>query len=605
MYLLWRIFWVGAIVACAAIYALPNLYAKLPAIKISVAEGAVSQLHTQSFLHELGRKEIEVHGHRSNEDGSLLLLFDDTEAQARAFELLSQRLYGEFKAGYVLASTSPEWLRNLNASPLSLGLDLLGGVHFLLEVSDDDLEKNLYEGYAASIEDIAVGEGLRLNNIRHDAAGIIAALPDEASLDRLLDLISSQEGEMNCRRFRATAEDAAIRCVLTEKAQKDLSNNTIRQNISALRNRVDELGVAEPVIQRSGEKRIIVQLPGVQDPARAREILGSTASVEFRMVHGSHSRASSRRYKQRDRGTIALENRVIVSGEHIINATAGLDPETGGPVVNIRLNQSGASRMSRNTSENVGRPMAVVYKETTFTFSSDGKQRIPRSSEEVINVATIREPFGLRFQISGLELKESRDLALLLRAGALKAPMLIVEERSVGPTLGKINVDQGLRSVMIALALVMLFMLFYYRFFGLVANAALLVNSVMIVSALSALQATLTLPGIAGIVLTIGMSVDANTLVFERIREEARTRGASIHEAISRGYQRAIGTITDSNLTTLFSALVLFAVSTGSVRGFAITLAIGIATSMFTAIVLSRLITDVAYRALGLRKLYL
>ncbi|MCH9663087.1 MAG: protein translocase subunit SecD [Gammaproteobacteria bacterium] len=603
MYLLWRIFWIGTVVVCATIYALPNLYAKAPALKISAPGGEITPLRIESFVRKLSGASIEIAGRRYGDDQSLLLLFDDDEQQSRAFEVLQGSLYGEFSVGYVLASMAPEWLRSMNAAPLSLGLDLLGGVHFLLEISGDDVEKNLYESFGASIEDMAAENKLDVRSTRHDASGVFAELTSTDDADILLDLMKKRESEVKCRRYGAGAQ--SIRCVLTDDAQRELSSNTIRQNISALRNRVDELGVAEPTIQRSGDNRVIVQLPGVQDPARAREILGSTASIDFRMVHGGYSKVSSRRFKERDRGLVELENRVIVSGENIINASAGLDQETGGPVVNIRLNESGASRMSRNTNENVGRPMAVVYKETTYKIGSDGTTRIPRTSEEVINVATIQEPFGLRFQISGLELLESRDLALLLRAGALKAPMVIVEERSVGPTLGKLNVDQGMASVLLALSLVMLFMLVYYRLFGIVANIALLVNSMMIVSVLSALQATLTLPGIAGIVLTIGMSVDANTLVFERIREEARVAGVTLQEAISRGYAKAFGTITDSNLTTFFSALVLFAVSTGSVRGFAITLAIGIATSMFTAIVLSRLITDICYRVFGLKKLYL
>ena len=601
MNLIWRLIWVGAFVVSGIVYALPNLYSNTPALVVRGVDDNINSLRIQSILHQLDLERLPIQDWR-HQDDSLLILFEDTTAQTRAFEYLKEVTYGQYTVGYTLASMAPDWLRSVNAHPLSLGLDLLGGVHFLLEISGQELERSLYEGFSASIQELALENDLNIVEIKQGEGGIRLTTASPESLESLLDLIDQRESEIRCRKSPAGSERYNAKCELTEESLRDLNNNTIRQNMSSLRKRVDELGVAEPIIQRNGDRRIIVQLPGVQDPARARDILGSTASVEFRMVHGTHSQVSTRRYLQRGGGSIGLENRVIVGGEHIVNATAGVDTETGGPVVNIRLNEGGAQRMSKNTSENVGNPMAVVYKETEFIDLDNRESRI---TEEVINVATIREPFGFRFQISGLELQESRDLALLLRAGALKAPMVIIEERSVGPTLGKLNVEQGLNSVMLALALVMLFMLVYYRYFGLIANIALFVNSSMIIAVLSLLQATLTLPGIAGIVLTIGMSVDANTLVFERIREEARQGSNSIHECISRGYSKALGTITDSNLTTFFSAIVLFAVSTGSVRGFAITLAIGIATSMFTALVLSRLLTDIGYRVLGIKKLYL
>jgi len=397
---------------------------------------------------------------------------------------------------------------------------------------------------------------------------------------------------------------------LTEAAEAEERSTALQQNIVTLRNRINELGVAEPVIQQQGKDRIVVQLPGVQDPARAREILGATATLEYRLAYGSETDwmaaqnggpvpLDAKLYQRRGSGApVLLQRDIIVTGDQIKGASAGIDQQNGGPAVFVNLDGAGARRMLEVTQENVGNPMAVVFIEKKkFTNLVDGKEvKGTRDIEEVISVATINDVLSHRFQTTGLTAKEATDLSLLLRAGALKAPVEIVEERTVGPNLGKANIRQGFMSAVVGLALVLVFMAYYYRVFGLIAGAALVINVVLIIAVLSApgLQATLTLPGIAGIVLTTGMAVDANVLIFERIREELRA-GASVQAAINSGYDKAFVTIADANITTLIAAVVLFSMGTGSIKGFAITLCIGILTSMFTAIFGSRVIVNALY----------
>jgi preprotein translocase subunit SecD len=382
----------------------------------------------------------------------------------------------------------------------------------------------------------------------------------------------------------------------------------IEQNISTLKNRVNELGVAEPVIQRQGAERVVVQLPGVQDTVRAKEILGATATLEFRLVHGSFTEWSAaqangkapigtRLYTQSDGSPVLLKRSVIVTGDQIVGAASGIDQQSGTPDVTITMNAKGADRMAKITRENIGKPMGVVFIEDKFEFRDvDGEKRRIRTTEsQVINVATIRDQLSKRFHITGLDsTREARDLALLLRAGALRAPMVIVEERTVGPSLGQENIDRGFMSVVVGFALVLLFMAVYYKVFGLVANVALSLNLVLMVAILSIFQATLTLPGIAGIVLTVGMAVDANVLIFERIREEIRL-GNTPQAAIYVGYEKAFGTIADANITTFIAAIVLFGFGTGPIQGFAVTLMIGIVSSMFTAIFGTRAVINLIY----------
>ncbi len=415
------------------------------------------------------------------------------------------------------------------------------------------------------------------------------------------------EDELPNLRIETTEDGAALRLTLSEQEIEEKRDFALQQNLTTLRNRVNELGVAEPIIQRQGSDRIVVQLPGVQDTARAKEILGATATLEFRLVDEDHDPyqaeatgripLGARLYRERSGQPILLQRRVMLTGESIVDAASGLDQQTGSPAVFVTLDSSGAKRFEDATKDNIGKLMAVVFIENkTETRQVEGQpQRVSVRVEEVINVATIRDRLGRRFQITGLDsTREARDLALLLRAGALAAPISIVEERTVGPSAGQENIDQGFRSAVVAFLLIMAFMAFYYRTFGLVSDLALIVNVILIVAALSMLQATLTLPGIAGIILTMGMAVDANVLIFERIREELKV-GNSPQAAIHTGFNRAFSTILDANITTLIAAVVLFGFGTGPIKGFAVTLSIGIVTSMFTAIMGARGVINYFY----------
>jgi preprotein translocase subunit SecD len=412
-------------------------------------------------------------------------------------------------------------------------------------------------------------------------------------------LIEKQYTDLNI-----SGDEYSLHLSFTDKALRDNKEKAIEQNITTLRNRVNELGVSEPIIQRQGEDRIVVQLPGVQDTARAKEILGATATLEFRMLANDDDEFGSRLYKRRNGEPVKLKRRLIVTGDQITDAAATIDQRSGSPAAVVRLSSQGGKRMLQTTRKNVGKPMAVVFIEYKVeTKYIDGKKVVTRSkSEEVINVATIQEEFGNNFQITGLSSREANNLALLLRAGALKAPMEIIEERTIGPSLGKENIDMGLLSIILGFMIVMLFMWMRYKNFGMVANLALLANVVILIALLSLLQATLTLPGMAGIVLTLGMAVDANVLIFEKIREEI-ANGNSPQSSIHLGYEKAFHTIFDANITTLIAAVMLFSFGTGPIKGFAITLSLGIITSMFTAIMLTRGVINYFYGGRNLTKL--
>jgi preprotein translocase subunit SecD len=431
-------------------------------------------------------------------------------------------------------------------------------------------------------------------------------------LHQAIDALPSQFHELN---FTADDDNLTINAVLTKVAIRNEKKSALQQNIITLRNRVNELGVAEPVIQQQGDSRIVVQLPGIQDPARAKDILGATATLEFRLVEGNRADwieaeqsgrvpLNSVLYKQRDGEPVLLKRRVIVTGDQIVDAASTFDSQSGTPAVTVRLNSKGANKMGETTRENLNKPMAVVYIENkVVTKKVDNKITKHRvTTKEVINIATIRGQFSSRFQVTGLDSEEARNLALLLRAGSLRAPVEIIEERTIGPSLGQDNIDQGFQSAVIGFALVLVFMIAYYKGFGIIANIALTANLVIIIAIMSLLQATLTLPGIAGIVLTVGMAVDANVLIFERIREEIRN-GNSPQASIHVGYEKAFSTIMDANVTTLLTAIVLFLLGSGPVKGFAVTLSIGILTSMFTAIVGTRAIVNLLYGQKDIKKL--
>jgi preprotein translocase subunit SecD len=617
-YPLWKYLILVIALVIGAIYAAPNLYGEDPAVQISHRVNLVNDeelAHVKSVLANLNieYKSIELG------EGFVLVRFKGEEAQLKAAGEIKEALQAEdsrYGVALNLAPATPEWLRAFNALPMYLGLDLRGGVHFLMEVDMDSAISKSLDRASSELRTFLREEKIRYRTVQIKKGSLDVRFSSAAERDKGLERL-----EEEFRDFTLTSADADgdyfVNLAYSETALKAEKSAALTQNISTLKNRVNELGVAEPVIQQQGEDRVVVQLPGVQDTVRAKEILGATATLEFRLVYGSLTDwttaestgkipLGSRLYKESSGSPVLLQRTVIVTGDQIVGAASGIDSQSGTPDVTITLNSKGADRMSKVTRDNIGKPMAVVFIEDKYEIREmdNGEfTRVKRTEERVINVATIRDQLSKRFHITGLDsTREARDLALLLRAGALRAPMLIVEERTVGPSLGQENINKGFLSVIIGFAAVLLFMAIYYKVFGLVANVALTVNLVLMVAVLSLLQATLTLPGIAGIVLTVGMAVDANVLIFERIREELRL-GNSPQAAIFAGYQKAFSTITDANVTTLIAAVILFSFGTGPIQGFAVTLSIGILTSMFTAIMGTRAMVNLIYGGRNIKKL--
>jgi len=582
----------ATVLLMGALYALPNLFGSDPAVQVSGRDADLSAqdiTRLSKILADGGFVDPEIR----EEPNRFLALFSSEDEQIRARDVIAAELDpNEFITTLNLEPASPKWLRGI-AQPMNLGLDLRGGVHFLMEVDMDSAINSAEERYVPAWKRDVRAEKIRGTSISHDNGILTARFKDVAQRDKMLDIFRN-EGVDLAFDTREEGDDAFITANLTELAAEEEKRSALQQNVVTLRNRINELGVSEPVIQQQGLERIVIQLPGVQDTARAKEILGATATLEYRLVS---TRSDARSYKLREDGSnIMLDRDIIVTGDQIKGASSGIDQSSGTPAVFVNLDNAGARRMQDVTQDNVGNPMAVVYIENRIDQKEvDGELvKTVTKVEEVINVATIRDVLSHRFQTTGLVANEAADLALLLRAGALKAPVQIVEERTVGPSLGKDNIRQGFLSAVVGLALVVVFMGVYYRIFGLIAGAALVINVVMIIAILGMLQATLTLPGIAGIVLTVGMAVDANVLIFERIREELRAGGA-VQAAISAGYDKAFTTIADANITTLIAAIVLFSMGTGPIKGFAITLCIGILTSMFTAIFGSRVLVNALY----------
>ncbi|MFN4262119.1 MAG: protein translocase subunit SecD [Thioalkalivibrionaceae bacterium] len=603
--------WVYALIVVAmittALYALPNLFPENPAVQVSNATtGTVDSSVTdivEVILDAQGLAPMRVEAR----DGSLLLRFESDEQQLRAADVLRGALDSDHVVALNLAPATPEWLRRLNARPMSLGLDLRGGVHFLMEVDLDAVVGTSLERFTNELRGRLREERLAFESVERSSRELVVRFASESDRDAAGEWLRRSYRDKLVFEARGAGDGASLHATLEPDYLTEMRRLALQQNIATLRNRVDELGVAEPIIAQQGLERIVVQLPGVQDTARAKEILGATATLEFRLVSESgdpfeaassgRAPAGTRLYRDRNGAPVLLQRQVMLTGDFITSAASGIAQDTGGPAVFINLDGQGARIFSRVTSENVGRLMATVFIETTTETTEENGELVRRTSrsEEVINVARINEALGRRFQISGIESsREAHNLALLLRAGALAAPMTIVEERTVGPSLGQENINRGMQSVAMGFIAVLLFMILYYRVFGLIANIALALNLVIIVAVLSLLQATLTLPGIAGIVLTVGMAVDANVLIFERIREELRN-GVTPQAAIDAGFSRAFVTIADANVTTLIAALVLFLFGTGPVKGFAVTLSIGIVASMFTAIVVSRAIVNLTY----------
>ncbi len=606
-YPLWKYVIIVAVLAVGTLYSLPNLYGEDPAVQISVRSGAMDITDTTKRVGDLLRLggvetfDIEPQAER------LLIRFSSSEDQLAGRDLLEGDALGtNFLTALNLAPATPKWLRSLNAAPMYLGLDLRGGVHFLMQVDMETAIGQAEERYVSEIRTYLREQKIRYLGIRRDAGRVETRFKSAEERDKALEELQDTYRDL-VYETGESGQHAFIYARLSEEAARLERDAALEQNIITLRNRVNELGVAEPIIQRQGAERIVVQLPGVQDTTRAKEILGATATLEYRLVHGSAADwdaasasgnvpVNARLYRERDGSPVLLERRVIVTGDQIKDASAGFDQQTGQPAVFVTLDGKGANRMQAVSSENIGKLMAVVFIENRVdTQIVDGELTRKRTRvEEVINMATIRDVLSNRFQTTGLNGNEARDLALLLRAGALRAPVEIIEERTVGPSLGQDNIEQGRNSVIIGFLLVLVFMAVYYKVFGLVANLALFVNLVLIVAVLSLFQATLTLPGIAGIVLTVGMAVDANVLIFERIREELRN-GVSVQASINAGYDKALTTIADANITTFIAALVLFSFGTGPIKGFAVTLMIGIASSMFTAIMGTRGVINLIY----------
>jgi len=533
------------------------------------------------------------------------LRFNDTETQLKAVDYVKSELGTGYVVALNLAPAIPAWLEHFNALPMYLGLDLRGGVHFLMEVDMDAMIKQAIQRYGGTLRTLLREEKVRYASLREEDQGVRIMLRNEADREQSRDLLDKEYPSLLVEDID-DAKNPGLLVKISEQEVRDIEKFALQQNILTLRNRVNELGVAEPVITQQGTNRIVVQLPGVQDTAEAKRILGATATLEYRAVDYEHDvqdalagnvPASSRIYYERDGKPLLLKKTVIATGDQITNASSGLDQQNGSPMVNVSLDAKGGKSMLKFTKQNVGKPMAVVFIENkTETRLVDGVPvKSTKKVEEVISVATIRGVFSNRFQTTGLDSpREAHELALLLRSGALAAPIEIVEERTVGPSLGRDNIEQGFQSVVIGFLAVLVFMAVYYRLFGLVADIALALNLVMIVAVLSMLQATLTMPGIAGIVLTVGMAVDANVLIFERIREELRN-GNSPQASIHAGYEKAFSTIADANITTLIAAVVLLSYGTGAVKGFAVTLSIGIITSMLTAILGTRAVINLIY----------
>ncbi len=612
-YPLWKNLLIAIVVLISALYALPNIFDQDPSMEITGTRRAKVEAATattvKDALDEAGvrYKAVELGKDR------LLIRFPDTETQLLARDVLALSLGSDYTLALTLRADLPGWLMSVDAEPMYLGLDLRGGIYVLIDVDMDAAVEAAVERYTGDIRTLLRGEKIRYITVSRQGTEILVKFRDAGLRDRAEKLIYGEFRDLALE-TRDMEGSYFVAAGLSPAEQTAVKKFALQQNITTLRNRVNALGVAEPLIQQQGDRRIVVQLPGAQDPGRLKEMLGATATLEYRLADTEHSvedavdgrvPVGSKLYRDRQGQPILLKKRVIVTGNQITDASSGLDQRSGSPAVFVSLDGQGARRMRNITNENVGKPMAVVFIETRVeTRKVDGKlvkRKIP--VEEVISIANILEPFGRRFQTTGLDsTEEARDLALLLRAGALAAPIEIVEERTVGPSLGQDNIDQGFRSVVIGMILVMLFMAVYYRVFGVVADMALALNLIIIVAVLSMLQATLTLPGIAGIVLTVGMAVDANVLIFERIREEVRN-GNTPQASIHAGYQKALSTIVDANITTLIAAVVLFSFGTGPIKGFAVTLFIGILTSMFTAILGTRAVINLLYGGKRVEKL--
>lgn len=608
-YPVWKYVVIVLVLCISVIYSLPNLYPDEPAIQISGANAGIKadQAVLQQAESALKQAGLGFHGAEVQAKGALLRV-ESNDVQLKAQEVVKRALGESYVVALNLAPTTPDWLLSLGASPMKLGLDLRGGVHFLLEVDMSKILEQRQETYSSELRAKLREAKLAYRSVSEVTNGLSIKFENEADRQQARDLLTSQYREFI---FVPAQRDNAFFLDLgfAPEKLKEFSDYAIEQNLSTLRNRVNELGVAEAVVQRQGASRIVVQLPGVQDTAEAKRVLGRTATLEFRFVDWENqgavdgfAPAGTEIFPMaKTKEPVLLQRKKIATGDRVVNAQSGFD-EFSNPQVNITLDSRGGKMMADATRDNVGKQMAVLFVEhkqrVRFATDETGKTieiREPYVEKNVINRATVQSMLGSQFRITGLDSpEEGRELALLLRAGALAAPMYFVEERTIGPSLGQDNIDKGMMSTQVGFIAVAILMMLVYRVFGFIANLALFMNVAMMIAVMSAIGAALSLPGIAGIVLTVGMAVDANVLIYERIREELRA-GQSPQSAIVAGYDRAYVTILDANITTLIVAFILFAVGTGPVKGFAVTLAIGILCSMFTAITMTRAVVQIIY----------
>ena len=596
------------------IYALPNLYPTQPSIQLAYTDTGKSA--DQSLLNEI-QNTLDERNVEYDEillrDNKIVLKFQNIDQQLESKTILQNKLLDRVIVALNLEPTTPDWLKDLGGKPLKLGLDLSGGVHFLLEVDIDTAQQGRLELLLDTYRKTFKEDKLKINSSAIKDLKLHFTFQDRESYNKALTKYKTDSPGINGLQYVITERPSSNTLLLeySDIALREIRDYAVGQNLVTLRNRVNELGVSEPIVQRQGANRIVVQLPGVQDPTAAKKIIGKTANLEFRLEANSRTsplRKEEFSFKDNEYATASLEKAVVVTGDRVTNANTGFD-ESGLSQVNITLDMQGGRAMQKATSGNIGRRLAVLFVEqkskSELITDANGNSIIEQTSyieKNIISLATIQAVLGTSFRITGVgSPQEASELALLLRAGALAAPMKFVEERTVGPSLGKENIELGMKSIVIGLTLVVLFMAFYYRVFGLAANISLFINLVLITGIMSLLGATLTLPGIAGIVLTVGMAVDANVLIFARIREELKEKDPQ--SAIRDGFSRAFITILDANITTLIAALILYVIGTGPVKGFAITLSIGIITSMFTAIMCTRAIVNLVYGNKNIKEL--
>lgn len=614
-YPLWKYLLILLVISLGAVYALPNLYAPDPAIQLSGQSGGViiDEPVMSKVTAALTESGIEYFGEEANGENGLIRL-KDREQQLPAKRVIQSALGVEYIVALNLAPTTPEWLANMGASPMKLGLDLSGGVHFLLEVNTEQAVAKRMETMVREVRSAMREEKLRYKSVKLvDKKTIVSIFNSDEDRDSGNSILRKNFREVS-RQLSEENGLFVIRSELLESSIREIEDYALNQNLTTLRNRVNELGVSEPIVQRQGRNRVVVELPGVQDTAEAKRIIGKTANLEFRL-EAAQGALSREKFEFSDPARLPrdayLERSIVITGDHVSDAKSEFD-ENGMPQVGISLDSDGGARMHRASRKNIGRRLGVLFIEYKTRIKDgvdeNGEQvQVPERyvEKKIISLATIQSALGVSFRITGLDSpREASELALLLRAGALAAPMYFVEERTIGPSLGAENVALGIKSVTIGMVLVLSFMLVYYKVFGIFANIALSLNLVILVAAMSILGATLTLPGIAGIVLTVGMAVDANVLIFSRIKEEL-ANGLPPQSAINAGYNRAFVSIIDANLTTLIVAVILYAIGSGPVQGFAVTLSIGILTSMFTAIVGTRALVNLVFGGRNINKVWI